>query len=237
MRMVLGSVEEVVLLIETCIPVAHLILSVVHRLEEVLVHLHSVVFGSMGLVFQEELLDDYLELLDVIIEVSLGVQTLGENRQEIVDSGGFELGSDGANSYGFFVNHFHDLPLLPIFTGSTIHGASEVTLAAVLVLLGQVGFDYDLRRVIFILPDTVQDLVPNTEEVGLSNDFPEGTHDLLVIRHILLPLLILVLVNNVLLVGSILALDVMNILTILSGHAVQVVRNWVALLGISNEIS
>ena len=194
----------------------------VHRLEEILVRLHSIFFGSMGLVFQEKLLDDNLELLDVVIEIGLGVKALGENGQEIVDPGGLELCSDGANPYCLFVDHFHDLPLFPIFTGSTIHGASEITLAAVLVLLGQVCLDNHLRRVVFILPDTVQDLVSDTEEVGLSNDFPERTHYLLVVRHVFLALFILVLVDNVLLVGSILTLDVMNVLTILGGHAIHV---------------
>lgn len=234
----LGSLEEVVLLIETSVGVGNLdlVLSVVHRLEEILVHLHSIIFGCVGLVFQEELLDDYLELLDVVIEVSLGVKALGENGQEIVDPGGLELGSDGTDSYGFFVYHFHDLPLFPIFTGSTIHRASKVALAAILVLLRQIGFNYHLRRVIFVLPNAVQDLVPHTEEVSLSDYFSERTHNLLVVRHILLPLFILVLVDNVLLIRSILTLDVMNVRTILSRHAVHVLGDWVALLGIGDEI-
>ena len=105
-----------------------------------------------------------------------------------------------------------------------------------MVLLRQIGFNYDLRRVILILPDTVQDLVPHTEEVSLCDHFSERTHNLLVVGHILLPLFILVLVDNVLLVRSVLTLDVMNVLTILGRHAVQALSGWVALLGISDEI-
>ena len=42
-------------------------------LKEIFVHFHTVVFGSMGLILQEKLFYDNLELLNIVIEVSLGV--------------------------------------------------------------------------------------------------------------------------------------------------------------------
>ena len=50
-------------------------------------------------------------MLNCILEISFCLETLSEDRQEVIYSGGFKFGMYRSDSDGLFVDHFHDLPL------------------------------------------------------------------------------------------------------------------------------
>lgn len=66
------------------------------------------------LLVEVELLDYYVELLHVVVEVCFGVKAFSQDCEEVVNARGFKFALDAADSHGFLVDHFHDLPLLAV---------------------------------------------------------------------------------------------------------------------------
>ena len=75
----------------------------------------DLLFLPKGVVILEiKLFQDDLKLLNRVVEIRFGAQPLRQNGQEVVYPGCISFSSNGANPYGFLIDHFHDLPLLSV---------------------------------------------------------------------------------------------------------------------------
>ena len=136
------------------------------------------------LILEVELLGYDLQLLDVVSEVGLRIQAFSQDSQEVIYSGGLQLGLDSSNAHCGLVDHLHDLPFLSILRGPPILWASKVCGCIGMGLPWEVLLNYNLRWLILVLFGAFKNRVSDAGKLLLAEHLSEGPLNLFLVSHV-----------------------------------------------------
>lgn len=129
----------------------------------------------------EEHTQDCLKLTHGVVKVCLGVEALFEDGEEVVDASSVFLGGDGADADGLFIDHLHDLPLLPVLAWTPVLASAEAVGLLIVVFVRQRSFEHQgVRRMQGTLHTLLEALL-DSGQLLLRHDALKSVQDL---RHV-----------------------------------------------------